>query len=163
MNRNTENEEMKISSNKGASLLESLRKNEKEKQTSFKSTPYLGDIANWKNTVKPKTASKGESEMNIENPVKEIKEGSSMSFKDALDNFTKINNDSEISFKQTNVNVPELWSMINMFQSDITNSNVNNNDAVEFKWLLEKLNNLWNKNKTPVNVSHWSDDKIDSK
>ena len=133
LNRNTETEEMKISSNKGASLLESLRKNEKEKQATIKSTAFLGDIANWKNTLKPKPGMKGDYEINNESISKELNQGSSMSFKDALDNFTKINNDSEISFKQNNVNVNELCSMINMYQADITNSNVPNNDAVEFK------------------------------
>lgn len=98
---------MKTSTNKGASLLESLRKNEKERQSSFKSTPFLGEIANWKNSAKPRPASKTDSEINSENPSKDTKPNP-LSFKDAMDNFNKVKNDSEISFKQSNVNVNEL-------------------------------------------------------
>lgn len=161
MNRNTETEEQKAAPIKGVSLLENLRKNEKERQSSYKNTPFLGEIAKWKKNVKPKPASKTDSEVNIESTSSNLKPAS-LSFKDALDSMTKVNNDSEISFKQSNVNVAELCGMISTFQADITNSNVASNDVVEFKCLLEKLNSLCSKPKN-ISVSHCSDDKVDSK
>lgn len=149
---------------KGLSLLQRLRQSEKEKQqNTSKGTPYLGDLANWKVSGKAKQGSKNDSEMECQS--KDQKDDAPSTFKEALDSFGKIKNDSEISFKMNNTNIPELCNMITSFQTEIINSNVANNEVVEFKCLLDKLNALCNKNKNTMNSVHsvHSEDKFDSR
>lgn len=113
---------------------------EKERQTD-NSSSYLGEIANWKNVSKSRLFGKDKkpSNLTIQKPadLDEI-----TSFRSPSDNTEKPKNDSEISFGQNNVKIPELCNMLTSFQNDLSGNKVANKDSIEFKTLIGKINSL---------------------
>jgi len=107
----------------GSSLLESLRNSEKQRQNSSGTTSgLLGQFANLRNVGKPKTAPRyGGDKMNL-SITTETNNDNVTSFKDVFRGATNIEepqrcdilihsgnkNDSEISFGQNNIKIPDL-------------------------------------------------------
>jgi hypothetical protein len=126
-------------------MLELIRRDEKEKQSKTSNElNYLGKKANWKNVSKSKMLNKYQaSKQNLS--ITTETNNDNMSFKNDFKQIENINNDSEISFGQSQVKIPELCNMLNTYQSEISSNKIDNKDTIEFRKLSEQMFNLINK------------------
>lgn len=156
-----EQNEEKPSKN-GTSILDMIRKSEKEKISQSKPGQTLGETARWKNLGKSRLLGKPKAQLTSTGKyykdihlfnINFIVDDNNPSFKDVVDKIDKVKNDSEVSFGQSQVKIPELWGIINTFQSDISGNKVSNKEVIEFKTLVNKLFSLWNKSKKEISTA----------
>lgn len=131
----------------GNSILDMIRQAETEKISTSKPTNLLGETAKWKSFGKSKLFSK---KTEVADAAETSKESPKSSFKEALDTYPKGKNDSEISFGQGAVKVPELCNLLSAYQAEITTHRVTTEEVIEFKTLTEKIYKLCNKHKKEV-------------